>query len=127
MKIYVYKKDYNKESKEIRTAILDSVEMLNERIRMYELQGIGFNRIFNDDKVKYDKHGKFFTFKCQKSNVQLRILYAYFVIENEPTYLIADYFVKKKNKKDYIRKFDSANTLDPQRILNSSFVASEVW
>lgn len=126
MKIYVYKKGYNKESKEIRTAILDSVEMLNERIRMYELQGIGFNRIFNDDKVKYDKHGKFFTFKCQKSNVQLRILYAYFVIKNEPTYLIADYFVKKKNKKDYIRKFDSANTWDPLQILNLSFIASGV-
>ncbi len=124
MKIYVYKKDYNKESKEVKTAILDSIEMLYKRIRMYEQQGITFNCIFNDDKVKYDKHGQFFTFKCQKSNRQLRILYLYFIEHGEPAFLIADYFIKKKNKKDYIKRFDCANSWNADCILKSSYLAS---
>ena len=79
MKIFICKRDYNKESKEVRHAILGSMEILFNRIREYEKQGICFDRIFNDDKIKYDKHGKFFTFKTQKTNMQLRILYSYLV------------------------------------------------
>lgn len=118
MKLYICKKDYNKEPKEVKEAIRSSVEMLYERIKMYENQGITFNRIFNDDKVKYDKHGKFFTFKNQKSNIQLRILYSYFLDNNEAVFLIADYFIKKKNKKDYIKKFDVANNWEPFDMLS---------
>lgn len=124
MKIYVYKKDYNKESKEVNTAILDSIDMLYERIRMYEQQGITFNRIFNDDKVKYDKHGEFFTFKCHKSNIQLRILYSYSIENGEPIFLVADYFIKKKNKKDYIKRFDCANSWNTDCILKFSYLVS---
>lgn len=122
MKLYICKKDYNKESKEVKEAIRSSVEMLYERIKMYENQGITFNRIFNDDKVKYDKHGKFFTFKIQKSNMQLRILYSYFLDNNEAVFLIADYFIKKKNKKDYIKKFDVANNWEPFDMLSRVFL-----
>lgn len=118
MKLYICKKDYNKEPKEVKEAIRSSVEMLYERIKMYENQGITFNRIFNDDKVKYDKHGKFFTFKNQKSNMQFRILYSYFLDNNEAVFLIADYFIKKKNKKDYIKKFDVANNWEPFDMLS---------
>ena len=118
MKLYICKKDYNKEPKEVKEAICSSVEMLYERIKMYENQGVIFNRIFNDDKVKYDKHGKFFTFKNQKSNMQLRILYSYFLDNNEAVFLIADYFIKKKNKKDYIKKFDVANNWEPFDMLS---------
>lgn len=121
MKIYIYKKDYNKESKEVRNAIISSVNMLYDRIRMYEKQGIAFNRIFNDDKIKYDKHGQFFTFKCQKSNMQFRILYSYLLCDGEPVILIADYFIKKKNKKDYIARFDCVNNLNPIVIFSKSF------
>lgn len=56
--------------------------MLYERIKMYEKQSVAFNRIFNDDKVKYDKHGKLFTYKNQKFNMQLRIIYSYFIDDN---------------------------------------------
>lgn len=122
MKLYIYKKGYNKESKEVKEAIHSSVEMLYERIKMYENQGITFNRIFNDDKVKYDKHGKFFTYKNQKSNMQLRILYSYFLDNNEAVFLIADYFIKKKNKKDYIKKFDVANNWEPFNMLSRAFL-----
>lgn len=121
MKIYIYKKDYNKESKEVRNAIISSANALYDRIRMYENQGIAFNRIFNDDKVKYDKHGQFFTFKCQKSNMQLRILYSYLICDGEPVILIADYFIKKKNRKDYISRFDSVNNWNPLTIFSKSF------
>ena len=63
MKIYVGCKEYFKESKEVQKAIISGVMMLYGRIQNYEEQNIEFNRIFNDDKVKYDKHGQFYTFK----------------------------------------------------------------
>lgn len=121
MKLYICKKDYIKESREVKEAIRSSIDMLYERIKMYENQGVSFNRIFNDDKVKYDKHGKFFTFKNQKSNMQFRILYSYFIDDNEAVILIADYYIKKKNKKDYIKKFDTANKWEPFDMLNRAF------
>ena len=108
-------------SNEVRKAIISSMEALFDRIKEYEKQGICFERIFNDDKIKYDKHGKFFTFKIQKSNMQLRILYSYFVYNNEPVLLIADYFVKKKNKKDYIKKFDLVNKWEPFELLSNAY------
>ena len=117
LKIFVYKKDFYKEPKEIQRAINKAITELYERITAYEQQGIDFNHIFNDDKVKYDKHGNFYTFKCKKANVQLRILYAYFLHEGEPTFLIADYFIKKQNNKIYIKLFDSANNNDPNTLL----------
>ena len=121
MKIYVIKKDYIKESKEVRNAITNSMEVLFNRITEYEKQGVCFERIFNDDKIKYDKHGKFFTFKSQKSNIQLRILYSYMLIGQEPVFLIADYYVKKKKKKDYIKKFDIANNWEPFELINKAY------
>lgn len=121
MKLYILKKDYNKESREIQRAIMSSMELLLGRILEYEKQGVCFDRIFNDDKIKYDKHGKFFTFKSQKSNVQLRILYSYMLIDQEPVFLIADYYVKKKNKKDYIKKFDLVNSWEPFELVNKAF------
>lgn len=121
MKIFICKRDYNKESKEVQNAILGSMEVLFNRIREYEKQGICFDRIFNDDKIKYDKHGKFFTFKTQKTNMQLRILYSYLVYNNESVFLIADYFVKKRNKKDYIKKFDFVNKQEPFELLNTAY------
>ena len=121
MKIYIIKKDFNKESKEVRNAIMNSMEVLFNRITEYEKQGICFERIFNDDKIKYDKHGKFFTFKSQKSNMQLRILYSYMSVGDKPVFLIADYHVKKKNKKDYIQKFDIVNNWEPLELLNTAF------
>ena len=94
MKLYICKKDYIKESREVKEAIRSSIEMLYDRIKMYEDQGVSFNRIFNDDKVKYDKHGKFFTFKNQKSNMQLRILYSYFIEENEDNTVVSGAYDK---------------------------------
>lgn len=113
MNICVSCKDYFKESKEVQKAIVSGVETLYGRIQNYEEQNIDFNRIFNDDKVKYDKHGQFYTFKFQKSNMQLRVLYSYLIVDCVPVLVIADFFVKKRNSKDYIDKFDSVNKVNP--------------
>jgi len=113
MEIYVYSKNYFKESATVRNAILTAVGMLYERISSYEAQNIQFGRIFNDPSVKSDKHGDFYTIKTQKSSMQLRILYSYIIIDGRPVIIIADFHIKKKNNKEYIRQFDSANNLDP--------------
>lgn len=126
MDVYVCNKDYFKESKEVQTAILKSMQDLYKRINMYESQNITFEKIYNDDNVKYDKHGKFYTYKSQKSNVQLRILYSYLIINDVEVILIADFYIKKKNKKDYIRKFDYINTVDPYEVINNAFLVKTI-
>lgn len=126
MEMYVYKKDYFKESKEVQTAIVKSMTDLYKRIKMYEVQKIDFDKIYNDDNVKYDKHGRFYTYKSQKSNVQLRILYSYMIVDNTPTILIADFFIKKKSKKDYIKKFDYVNDIDPYQIYADALFLKEI-
>ena len=126
MNICVSCKDYFKESKEVQKAIVSGVETLYERIQNYEEQNIDFNRIFNDDKVKYDKHGQFYTFKFQKSNMQLRVLYSYLIIDCVPVLIIADFFVKKRNSKDYIDKFDSVNKVNPLDLYMKSKVVYSI-
>lgn len=113
MNIYVYGKDFFKENATVQKAILSAVDALSRRISAYEAQNIEFSRIFNDPTVKYDKHGEFFTFKSQKSNMQIRLLYTYLTIEDQKIIVIADFHIKKRNSKDYIRQFDAVNRLDP--------------
>ena len=117
MKTIICAKKYRKASAEEKTAIRKSVSELYKRINSYKQQGTDFAHIFNDDKVKYDKHGKFFTFKSQKSNMQLRLLYSFLNVDGEDTVIIADYYIKKKDKKDYIKQFDLMNNCDPYSLL----------
>lgn len=125
MKILVYKKDFFKESVEVRNAIVNAMYDLYTRIQLYANQNIEFDKIYNDDKIKYDKHGdELFTYKCQKANVQLRILYGYRVIHNEPVFLIADYAIKKKNNKKYIKMFDKYNKYTFEELLDTSLCVS---
>jgi hypothetical protein len=126
MNICVSCKDYFKESKEVQKAIVSGVETLYGRIQNYEEQNINFNRIFNDDKVKYDKHGQFYTFKFQKSNMQLRVLYSYLIIDCVPIVVVADFFVKKRNSKDYIDKFDSLNKVNPLDLYTKSKIVYSI-
>lgn len=119
-------KDYFKESKEVQKAIVSGVETLYGRIQNYENQNIEFNMIFNDDKVKYDKHGQFYTFKFQKSNMQLRVLYAYIVIDSIPVIVVADFFIKKRNSKNYIDRFDVVNKVNPLDLYNKSKVVYSI-
>lgn len=120
MNICVSCKDFFKESKEVQQAIISGVEFLYGRIKNYEEQNVEFCQIFNDDKVKYDKHGSFYTFKFQKSNMQLRVLYSYMIIDGEPVIVVADFFVKKRNSKGYINRFDYLNKEDPMQLYSRS-------
>lgn len=126
MNICMSCKDFFKESKEVQKAIVSGVETLYGRIKNYEEQNIDFNRIFNDDKVKYDKHGQFYTFKFQKSNVQLRVLYAYIVIDSIPVIVVADFFIKKRNSKNYIERFDLLNKVNPLDLYKKSKVVYSI-
>ncbi|MBQ8767725.1 MAG: hypothetical protein IJZ16_13090 [Clostridia bacterium] len=126
MNICVSCKDYFKESKEVQKAIVSGVETLYGRIQNYEEQNIDFNQIFNDDKVKYDKHGQFYTFKFQKSNMQLRVLYSYIIVDCIPVVIVADFFIKKRNSKDYIYKFDSVNKANPLDLYRKSKVVYSI-
>lgn len=117
MNIYVSGKNYFRQNSQLQQAIVDAMKMLYKRISAYEKQNISFAQIFNDDHVKYDRHGEFFTYKCHKANMQLRILYTYMMIEGQPVILVADFFVKKRDSKDYIRQFDAINKTDPALLL----------
>ena len=112
LEIRICTKQFLKEKKELQEAIISSVKDLLERIQAYEKQGVGFEKIFNDDCVKYDKHGDFYTFKCHKGKFQLRIMYAYLTAVEEATIFVVDYFIKKKNNKKYIGKFDAWNKVN---------------
>ena len=94
MEIYA-NKNYFRESKELQKAIISASKDLYNRIRSYENQNVEFLNIYNDDKIKYDKHGKFYTFKTQKQNMQIRILYAYVFIDAVAVIIIADFIVNE--------------------------------
>lgn len=112
MELYVGK-EYFRASKELQKALVDASTVLYERIRAYESQNITFEKIYNDDKVKYDKHGQFYTYKTRKQNLQIRLLYAYIIVDGVSVIIIADFTVKKKNNKEYIKSFDAMNQTDP--------------
>ena len=126
MNICISTKQYMKASRDTQKAILASVLELYRRIHLYEAQGTSFEKIFNDDQVKYDQHGDFFTFKCQKNHLQLRILYAYIKIDGIPTIVVGDYFIKKKNNKEYIKQFEVFNHAEPMSIYRQSYYKEQV-
>jgi len=111
--VCVYPKKFFKEPKEVQQVVIKAAQDLYKRIAFYEKQNVDFQRIFNDEKVKYDKHGEFYTFKFRGNNLQVRVLYTYFIADEEPTILVADFFVKKKNNKEYIKQFESLKNACP--------------
>ena len=121
MNICISTKQYMKASRDTQRAIWAAIIELYRRIQLYEKQGTSFEKIFNDDQVKYDQHGDFFTFKCQKNHLQLRILYAYMKIEGIPTIIVGDYFIKKKNNKEYIKQFEVFNHIEPMSMYRQSY------
>ncbi len=111
MRLYIYDKEFFKANSDVKKAILYAVSTVYTRIKEYEKQNIPFERIFNDEKLKYDKHGEFFTYKQSAYNFQLRILYTYLKVDGDDAIILGDFMLKKKNNKQYIRGFDWANAL----------------
>ena len=92
------------EKREIEKAL----EKLKTMITTEEQYGVPFEKIFNNESVKYDVFGKnFYTFKAHgRDKAQIRILYKFirksikeFDLE---LHLVA---IKRKNDKEYMKEF----------------------
>ena len=83
------------------------LQKLLRRIRQYESDGISFERIVNDDTVKYDILGNgFYTYKIQTTQMPLRILYRF--VRTKSDFVIEVHQVYQKHKgKEYIKNFEN--------------------
>lgn len=92
------------EKREIKKAF----EKLKEMIAVEEQYGVPFEKVFNNDKLKYDilGHG-FYTFKAHgKDKAQIRILYRFIRMPEQKFELeIHMVSIKRRNSKDYMKEF----------------------
>ena len=73
MNVTYIDKNFMKANSDEKKAVDSSVNKLVSRIEAYEREGTPFERICNDDKVKYDVLGNgYYTFKNQSQRIQLR-------------------------------------------------------
>lgn len=86
-----------------------ALKKLEKQIEQFESTGTPFEKIFNNDSIKYDVLGKgFYTYKFVAENSsQLRILYR-FVRNEDNSWNIECHKVevKRRTNKDYIKKFE---------------------
>ena len=89
--------------------IIKAFEKLKQMIEVKELYGVPFEKVFNNETLKYDVLGKgFYTFKAHgKDNAQIRILYR-FIRLSERKFELEMHMVsiKRRTDKDYIKKFE---------------------
>ena len=99
------KKLDNKEKELVDRAL----NKLDKQIIIIESTGIPFEKIFNNDSIKYDVLGKsFYTYKfIAENSSQIRILYK-FVRKDQNDYDIECHKVevKRRSGKEYIKKFE---------------------
>jgi hypothetical protein len=97
----------NKETSDLQKAIYNGVENIAKIISTYAQQGVTFNKVFNNDTLKYDqyKNGLFAYRHHDKSRTQLRLLYR--VIETSDTCAIelVSFYVKRNTTNEYISYF----------------------
>lgn len=91
-----------------RKEILKAFDKLRQLIDTEESYGCSFEKIFNNDSIKYDvfQHN-FFTFKSQgRDRSQIRILYK-FVRGTQGDYDLELHMVriKRRNDKEYMKEF----------------------
>ena len=99
------KKLDNKEKELVDRAL----NKLDKQIGIIESTGTPFEKIFNNDSIKYDILGKsFYTYKFVAENSsQIRILYRFVRKENGDYDLECHKVeVKRRSGKDYIKKFE---------------------
>ena len=101
-----YQKLRNNKEKELVDRALKKLE---KQINILESTGTPFEKIFNNDSIKYDILGKsFYTYKFVAENSsQIRILYR-FVRNEDNSYDLECHKVevKRRSGKEYIRKFE---------------------
>lgn len=87
-----------------------AMNKLDNQISIIEASGTKFEKIFNNDAIKYDILGKgFYTYKFVAENSsQLRLLYR-FVRNEDESYIIQCHKVeiKRRSGKEYIKKFEA--------------------
>ena len=105
--ISINNKKFNKENEKTKEAIYKALNKLCELILQFEENGQPFERIFNNEAIKYDVFdNNFYTYKFRYDNTQLRILY-HFVREKDKIIIeLHQYAVKRRNNKSYIEAFE---------------------
>lgn len=93
-----------------RKEIIRGFEKLNSLISVFEAEGIAFEKIFNNDKIKYDVLGKnFYTFKYSgKDRSQIRVLYRFVRSEDGKDKFLLEMHgvrIKRRKGKEYIQEF----------------------
>lgn len=86
-----------------------AMNKLDRQISVIENSGTPFEKIFNNDAIKYDILGKgFYTYKFVAENSsQLRLLYR-FVRQEDRSYILECHKaeIKRRSGKEYIKKFE---------------------
>lgn len=89
--------------------IFKAFEKLRQMIEVKENYGVPFEKVFNNETLKYDVLGNgFYTFKAHgRDNAQIRILYR-FIRRSERQFELEMHMVsiKRRTDKDYIKKFE---------------------
>ena len=101
-------KDYDKASKQLKQTIDKALDKLIYLIEQKEKSGVSFEKIFNDDIIKYDiLENNFFTFKFRyKDQTQLRLLYKFSRQNDIITIELHKFVIKRRTNKDYIKQFE---------------------
>lgn len=91
-----------------RKEIIKAFEKLKNMIMVEEQSGVPFEKIFNNESLKYDILGKgFYTFKAHgRDKIQIRILYKFIRKAMKDFELeIHMVFIKRRNDNTYMKKF----------------------
>ncbi len=104
-----YKMELKKLDNKEKELVDRALNKLKKQIDIIESTGTPFEKIFNNDSIKYDILGKnFYTYKFVAENSsQIRILYRFVRNEND-SYTIECHKVevKRRSGKEYIKKFE---------------------
>ena len=98
---------YSKASWSLRKDIDKALEKLVYLIEEQDNYGIPFEKIFNNDTIKYDcLANNFFTFKFSKGSIQLRLLYRFVRAQEDAVIELHDFYHKNRDDKSYIKEFE---------------------
>lgn len=90
--------------------IIKALKKLKQMIEIEESYGVPFEKIFNNETLKYDVLGNgFYTFKAHgRDKTQIRLLYRFIRISEQKfeieLHMVA---IKRKTSKDYMKEFQN--------------------
>lgn len=107
--VTINNKKFHKEDVNTKLAIYKALGKLCDSIIQLEENGQRFERLFNNESIKYDVFdNNFYTYKFRYcDNTQLRILYRFVRDGDKIIIELHQYIVKRRNKKDYIDSFEN--------------------